>query len=107
MNGKIINEAYIQDIDQRLIEKLAQNFKIRLALIDIDPQLALQRFTNRPSELLDYDNTLEGLEKQRYFENVFFNRIILDCNIKDTEKLYLQNLNFEESVLALTKFILI
>lgn len=107
LNRKIINEAYIQDIDQRLIEKLAQNFRIRFALIDIDPRLALQRFANRPAELLGYDNTPEGLEKQRYFENVFFNRIILDCNIKDTEKLYLQNIDFEESVLALNKFILL
>ncbi len=106
LSGKIINEAYIQDIDQRLIEKLAQNLKLRFVLVDIHPQLAIQRFTNRPFELLDYDNTLEGLEKQRYFENVYFNRIVSDLNIKDNERLFIQNLNFEQSVLMLTKFIL-
>lgn len=106
LKEKIAASSYIQDIDDRFINRLGLDFRIRFVLIDVLPSIAVTRFGERPIEFLDYDNTLEGLHLQRQAEQEKYTNIAKRLKVSDQDLLRISNnCEFENMVNGVNQFI--
>lgn len=105
LKHKPVAEKFIPDLDDKFVAILERKMKARLILVQVDPQNAVSRFSQRPLELLDFDNTFEGLSELMPAEMEMFKRKTKKFGIKAEDQTIIDNNGcFEDALSAASQF---
>lgn len=72
-------EIYIPDLDIRFARIIKENFRVRLVLFSIHPEIAYSRLRERMME--DVPLSVDVLKAQKGYEERFFNLFVEDLNL--------------------------
>lgn len=103
LNGKDINSPFIPDLDYTFVAKIAENFRIRFIILRVKPIIGYKRTRMRPPEVLDYFNTLEGLEEIEPFEIKHYHLMIKRFGISGNDFLAVDSNKKFDSVTTLVR----
>ena len=101
LNGKEVDSPFIPDLDYTFVAKMAENFRIRFIILRVEPIIGYKRIRRRPLEVLNYFNTLEGLEEIEPFETRHYHLMINHFEISGSDLLVVDSNKKFDSVTAL------
>lgn len=107
VSGRAVASPYIHDLDPIFVLRMSLDFGLKFVLLLAEPEQIIGRFENRPDDLLDYDNTLPGLQEQEVQEEKLLLRLkkIFRIPPRDVLSLVNNDSQFQTSVKILQEFV--
>ncbi|MFA6422892.1 MAG: AAA family ATPase [Patescibacteria group bacterium] len=87
----LVNGKFVPDLDPRLLGILNRYTDLKLIYLETSPEVAIERFSNRETALLDFDNTQLGMAEKNVADKECFDRLIETFSVKPIHWIVLCN----------------